>query len=122
MLKTLLDWFHQNPPEWYDDLDIAKSVGVPSPDSIADVLGQLEAAGWIQSKGQEAAEPGTRVYRLTPRPMATLTPRPDTALAAGLQLHLTADDLSHLEPEQIKELFGAIGTVARFKKPSRVEA
>jgi len=46
-------------------------------------------------------------------------PPPGTVLAFGFDLHLTADDLSRLEPDQIKALFEAVGTVMAFRNPGR---
>jgi len=45
-------------------------------------------------------------------------PPPGTVLAFGFDLHLTADDLSRLEPDQIKALFEAVGTVMALRNPS----
>jgi hypothetical protein len=40
---------------------------------------------------------------------------PDVVLAFGFDLRLTADDLSRLDPEQIKALFDAVGAVLAIK-------
>jgi hypothetical protein len=90
--------------------------------TVSDDQLRLADATAEPAEATSAPEPASDSPAATPTASAGKKPTtgqggspPDAVLAFSFDLHVTADDLSRLDPEQIKALFEAVGKVLAIK-------